>query len=77
MPVLPSGWEERFSRSKNIPYYFCQVTGESKWEFPSNVASTTVPTHLAGSSSDNQVRVSHILAKHRDSRRPSSWRRVK
>lgn len=27
-------WEERMSRSRNIPYYFNRSTGETVWERP-------------------------------------------
>lgn len=61
---LPEGWEERMSRSSNRPYYFHVATGVSRWERPNE--STLVERE--------KVRASHILVKHKDSRRPSSWR---
>lgn len=63
---LPEGWQQRVSRSTGNTYYYNTKTGESRWEPPT-----------AGDASDNtsnQVRASHLLVKHRDSRRPSSWR---
>jgi NIMA-interacting peptidyl-prolyl cis-trans isomerase 1 len=57
-------WQERISRSKNLPYYYNKVTGESVWEKPSGFQSSA------------QVRASHLLVKHKDSRRASSWRQV-
>lgn len=65
MPPLPSGWEEKFSKSKGIPYYHNMHTGETQWEIPTSPATAST-----------QVRVSHILCKHAGSRRPSSWREV-
>ena len=60
MEQPPSGWEIRYSRSNNNrPYYFNPKTKESSWERPPD---------------GPQVRASHLLVKHRDSRRPSSWR---
>jgi len=38
-------------------------TKQSQWEIPTEKASKA-----------NQVRCSHLLVKHKDSRRPSSWR---
>eukprot|EP01096_Ripella_sp_DP13-Kostka_P003559 TRINITY_DN15346_c0_g1_i1.p1 TRINITY_DN15346_c0_g1~~TRINITY_DN15346_c0_g1_i1.p1 ORF type:complete len:169 (+),score=71.50 TRINITY_DN15346_c0_g1_i1:33-509(+) len=59
---LPEGWEKRESKSRPGQfYYFNHATGTSHWEAPKH---DDVP----------QVRCSHILVKHRESRRPSSWR---
>ncbi|CAH1786303.1 unnamed protein product [Owenia fusiformis] len=59
MTSLPVGWEEKISNSTGKKYYFNTSTKESQWEPP-----------MAG----EKVRCSHILVKHKDSRRPSSWR---
>lgn len=59
---LPDGWEERVSRSTGKTYYRHAATGESRWDRPTD-----------GPQAD-RVRASHILVKHKDSRRPSSWR---
>lgn len=64
---LPQGWQERVSRSTGRKYYHHVASGETRWERPDDSDSTL------GSQSE-QVRASHILVKHRDSRRPSSWR---
>lgn len=58
MSDLPSGWEERISKSTGRTYYFNRRTNESQWEKPAN----------------HQVRASHLLVKHTESRRPSSWK---
>ncbi|KAJ7378149.1 Peptidyl-prolyl cis-trans isomerase NIMA-interacting protein 1 [Desmophyllum pertusum] len=58
MSGLPSGWEERMSKSTGKPYYFNRATKTSQWEMPT----------------DDQVRASHLLVKHTESRRPSSWK---
>lgn len=55
-------WEEKWSRSRNRLYYFNPKTGESRWEKPE------------GDSNEPQVRVCHLLVKHNQSRRPSSWK---
>ncbi|XP_013774555.1 peptidyl-prolyl cis-trans isomerase NIMA-interacting 1-like [Limulus polyphemus] len=68
---LPKGWEKRMSRSTGQPYYLNMFTKESQWERPTKPAEPPPPTsgdHL------EQVRCSHLLVKHRESRRPSSWR---
>jgi peptidyl-prolyl cis-trans isomerase NIMA-interacting 1 len=45
-------------------YYINKQTGATQWEKPSGPAGSMAST----------VQCSHILVKHRDSRRPSSWR---
>eukprot|EP00092_Neocalanus_flemingeri_P024408 GFUD01026464.1.p1 GENE.GFUD01026464.1~~GFUD01026464.1.p1 ORF type:complete len:154 (+),score=48.28 GFUD01026464.1:58-519(+) len=64
MSDLPSGWEERTSRSTGQVYFLNQFTKQSQWDRPTEPASAA-PT---------QVRASHLLVKHKDSRRPASWR---
>ncbi|KAI8917197.1 peptidyl-prolyl cis/trans isomerase NIMA-interacting 1-like protein [Powellomyces hirtus] len=58
---LSPEWEERHSKTRGRNYYFNRATGESVWEKPTTMTS-------------DQVRASHLLVKHRDSRRPSSWK---
>ncbi|XP_077986562.1 peptidyl-prolyl cis-trans isomerase NIMA-interacting 1-like [Glandiceps talaboti] len=59
---LPSGWELKYSRSHDgRPYYLNIHTKQSQWEKPTPPSSDT-------------VRASHLLVKHRQSRRPSSWK---
>ncbi|CAO3609974.1 unnamed protein product [Cunninghamella blakesleeana] len=58
---LPPNWVLKHSRTYDKDYYFNTVTKESRWEAPP-------------SSNINRVRASHLLVKHKDSRRPSSWR---
>jgi len=66
MSDVPEGWEERTSRSTGQSYYVNQFTKESQWDKP------TKPAEPA--SDDDKVQASHLLVKHKDSRRPSSWR---
>ncbi|CAH6855600.1 peptidyl-prolyl cis-trans isomerase NIMA-interacting 1 [Phodopus roborovskii] len=73
---LPPGWEKRMSRSSGRVYYFNHITNASQWERPSGGGS------VGGSSKNGQgepsrVRCSHLLVKHSQSRRPSSWRQEK
>lgn len=49
-------------------YYLNEHTKESQWE---------TPTVEASSKDNEKIRCSHLLVKHRDSRRPSSWREEK
>ncbi|OKL61639.1 Peptidyl-prolyl cis-trans isomerase ssp-1 [Talaromyces atroroseus] len=81
---LPDGWEVRHSNSKNLPYYFNASTKESRWEPPSGTDPEKLkaymatyhsgPSGIAGLPAEGKIRCAHLLVKHRDSRRPSSWR---
>ena len=65
---LPKGWEKRVSRSTGQVYYLNVYTKESQWDRPVTEANTK----------DNEkIRCSHLLVKHCQSRRPSSWREEK
>jgi peptidyl-prolyl cis-trans isomerase NIMA-interacting 1 len=64
MSGLPNGWIECESRSSGKKYYFNTVTKVSSWEKPLD----------ASTGGEDRVQASHILVKHRESRRPSSWR---
>lgn len=66
--VLPKGWEKRVSRSTGQAYYLNTYTKESQWD---------LPTQEASSKDNEKIKCSHLLVKHRDSRRPSSWREEK
>ncbi|XP_035213142.1 putative peptidyl-prolyl cis-trans isomerase dodo [Stegodyphus dumicola] len=70
---LPKGWEKRMSRSTGQAYYLNIYTKESQWDRPTKPAEPGSGGGGGGNSVD-QVRCSHLLVKHRDSRRPSSWR---
>ena len=61
---LPEGWEERVSKSTGKKYYFNSMTNASQWEKPTDAAN-------------DKVRASHLLVKHTESRRPSSWKEEK
>ena len=84
---LPAGWEVRHSNSKNLPYYFNPSSKESRWEPPAGTDSEALKVYMgtyhssanirpdgAGGGQEGKIRASHLLGKHRDSRRPSSWR---
>ncbi|KAI1609931.1 hypothetical protein EDD36DRAFT_453632 [Exophiala viscosa] len=82
---LPSDWEVRHSNSKNLPYYFNQKTHESRWEPPEEADTEKLKIYMAqhhssantridGGGGEGKIRAAHLLVKHKDSRRPSSWR---
>ena len=70
---LPEGWTKKVSRTNGQAYYHNERTGQSQWEPPTAGSGDNHERHSTGS----KVRASHILVKHRDSRRPSSWREEK
>ena len=75
------------SNSRRIHYFYNTATRESSWEPPPGLSESEVQ-QLPGASqylgnpsgsSDapaDKVRASHLLVKHRGSRRPSSWKEV-
>lgn len=67
---LPAGWEKRMSRSSGRVYYFNHITNASQWERPTGNSKN-------GQGEPTKVRCSHLLVKHNQSRRPSSWREEK
>jgi len=85
---LPAGWEVRHSNSKNLPYYFNQAQSSSRWEPPPGTDTEKLKAYMAAHHSapeirpeaggmngqEGKIRASHLLVKHKDSRRPSSWR---
>lgn len=81
-----SGWEVRFSNSRQLPYFYNASTGQSVWEPPKELSQDQIQRlpgaaqHLSAPKNTavpaGQVRASHILAKSIKSRRPSSWREV-
>jgi len=85
---LPSGWEVRHSNSKNLPYYFNAEQKTSRWEPPPGTDTEKLKKYMAAHHSateirpepsgmnghEGKIRASHLLVKHRESRRPSSWR---
>jgi hypothetical protein len=79
---LPSEWEVRVSKTRQMPYYFNRETSESRWEPPPNTDMTTLQSYLTAtfqptpSPSTEKIRVRHLLVKHTGSRRPSSWKEV-
>ncbi|KAK3334565.1 peptidyl-prolyl cis-trans isomerase ssp-1 [Neurospora tetraspora] len=87
---LPEDWEVRHSQSKNLPYYFNNATKTSRWEPPSGTDVDKLKIYMAkyhsqqqqqggaqaggGQQQQGKIRCAHLLVKHSQSRRPSSWR---
>lgn len=73
------------SSSKGLPYFFNTATKQSSWDPPLNLSEEQVQQlpgakeYLGKSSTakPSRVRASHLLVKHRGSRRPSSWKEVR
>uniref|UniRef100_A0A8C2T4S6 Peptidyl-prolyl cis-trans isomerase n=1 Tax=Coturnix japonica TaxID=93934 RepID=A0A8C2T4S6_COTJA len=63
-------WGRRLGRGR--VYYFNHITNASQWERPSGGGSGR-----NGPGEPMKVRCSHLLVKHNQSRRPSSWRQEK
>lgn len=79
------------SNSKHQPYYFNPKSLESRWDPPEGADFEKLKDHMAKNYSSSilnprangngaggdKIRCAHVLVKHRDSRRPSSWRQAK
>ncbi|KAL8997988.1 MAG: hypothetical protein Q9188_006192 [Gyalolechia gomerana] len=73
---LPAGWEVRHSNSKNLPYFFNASSKESRWEPPEETDVEKLKVYMAQNTRkpEGKIRAAHLLVKHKDSRRPSSWK---
>ncbi|KUI55564.1 Peptidyl-prolyl cis-trans isomerase ssp-1 [Cytospora mali] len=85
---LPPNWEVRHSNSKNLPYYFNSLDRNSRWEPPPGTDTEKLKVYMAkyhspagaGAASNTggvdagKIRAAHLLVKHNQSRRPSSWK---
>lgn len=88
---MKAQWEIRMSKSRGVPYYFNVGTEQSVWEQPAELSqdelsklpgaqylkAAPAQSSGGGGGKPGQVRASHLLVKHRDSRRPSSWKEVR
>lgn len=77
-------YEIRMSNSRGVPYFLNTETQQSTWEAPPELTKEQVKSlpgaHYlteAGSANAGKVKASHLLVKHKDSRRPSSWKEVR
>jgi hypothetical protein len=79
---LPPDWEVRFSKTRQLPYYYNDNKKESRWEPPVDTDLTALEKHLRimfeqpKQQTTEKIRVRHLLIKHNQSRRPSSWKEV-
>lgn len=80
---LPPGWSIRVSRTHNKEYYYNSASKESSWEPPFGSDNDRVAEYVKQFKSngnkpvvpsDGKVRVSHLLVKNNQSRRPKSWK---
>ncbi len=73
---LPAGWIVQQSRSQQGTfYYFNTATGVSQWERPGPATAPAAGVGPSGGAAPAAtVRASHILIKHKESRKPFSWR---
>ncbi|KAJ8523091.1 hypothetical protein ONZ45_g452 [Pleurotus djamor] len=79
-------WEVRMSNSRGVPYFFNTANNTSVWDAPEGLSQDEINSlpgaeylKLAkrapsGGGKPGQVRASHLLVKHKDSRRPASWK---
>ncbi|KAI5845700.1 hypothetical protein DFP73DRAFT_593857 [Morchella snyderi] len=86
---LPAHWTVRFSKSKNLPYYFNTSTNASQWAPPPDADTEKLKVYMAnefpatmlqpseGGGQAGKIRCSHLLVKHEGSRRASSWKEAK
>lgn len=59
-----------------MPYYYNVVTRQSQWEPPSGEAVMVHEQTLQNEDDEEVIRACHLLIKHSESRRPSSWKQV-
>lgn len=75
------------SNSRGLHYFYNVETRESRWDAPPELTEAEIQQlpggaqYIKGSAPapapEGQVRASHLLIKHRGSRRPSSWKEVR
>ncbi|KAH3667297.1 hypothetical protein OGAPHI_002946 [Ogataea philodendri] len=72
---LPRGWQIRISKTHGQEYYYNPGKSESVWTPPEGTDQEALDLYLSKNlHKPKKVRARHILVKHRDSRRPSSWK---
>ena len=79
---LPEGWITNVSKKTGKTYYYNTKTGESQWEKPAKDQVWNFFSFFFGGFFfifliSGQVRASHLLVKHDQSRNPSSWKESK
>ncbi|KAG5421680.1 ESS1 [Candida metapsilosis] len=80
---LPPNWTIRVSKTHDKEYFLNHATKESSWDPPYGTDMEVLNEYLRKFkengrkpvvNKDGQVRVSHILTKHKSSRNPKSWK---
>ncbi|EGW35035.1 peptidyl-prolyl cis-trans isomerase [Spathaspora passalidarum NRRL Y-27907] len=80
---LPPSWTVRVSRTHNQEYFFNQATKESSWDAPFGTDQEVLSEYLKKFKAngykpvvgdDGKVRISHLLIKNNQSRKPKSWK---
>ena len=70
--------EIRYSNSRSRAYFYSNNTKESVWDRPAGLNDEAIlqlkGAELLNASPPGKVRASHLLVKHKDSRRPGSWK---
>lgn len=69
------------SNSKGVPYFFNSETKQSVWDPPEDLTEEQIDAlpgarYLKSKEKSSPIRASHLLVKHKDSRRPASWKEV-
>lgn len=68
------------SKSRHQPYFFNHETQESSWTAPAGLSADELKNlpggELLSGEQPQEIHCRHLLVKHKDSRRPSSWRDV-
>lgn len=80
---LPPNYAIRISRTHKKEYFLNEGTGESSWTPPEGTDTEKLNKYLQAFeqngyrpvvNKDKQVRATHLLVKHNQSRRPKSWK---
>lgn len=72
---LPDEWTIRLSRTHDQEYFFNKETEQSQWDAPPGTDTAKLEQYLGRAlHRPAKVRVRHLLIKHKDSRKPSSWK---
>ncbi|RLV93228.1 Peptidyl-prolyl cis-trans isomerase pin1 [Spathaspora sp. JA1] len=83
---LPTYWTIRVSHTYNQEYFYNQSTKQSSWDVPFGTDEQVLSEYLKKFKdngykpvigNDSKVRVSHLLVKNTQSRRPKSWKSSK
>jgi NIMA-interacting peptidyl-prolyl cis-trans isomerase 1 len=79
-------WEVRLSNSRGVPYFFNTESQQSSWDSPAELTPEQIKqlpgaaeylergSKASSGGRPTKVRASHLLVKHKGSRRPASWK---